>query len=138
MPIDYAVVDAEIRPMVAALNALPGVETLFSCASHEETDEAYVTFVAASNRSLREVLTRLPFVGSRVALVANRFEWQTITITAEIDSEGRLTHSLRMGGGPRYMRRALLSTIEDGLKTRPRQLSRGKGPSCSGGAAGRN
>jgi hypothetical protein len=118
--IPWEELDGEIRPLVALLNAYPGIETQWSCAGHGAEDEAYVSFTAESQDDLRRVLLALPpkvmsAGGYCAAIAANQFQWRRLAVTVSLDGD-RVSYALRLTGGPEHMRFRLLEEVERSLR----------------------
>jgi hypothetical protein len=136
--IPYEQIDCEIRRLVWLVNRFPGIETEFSCASHEDCNpEGYVRFVSASQRDVECLLSSLPFIGWRAGVVANQFQWHAIFVDAVLNDEKGLRYTLRFLGHPQHVQRHLIGEIEKALAAAVNQLAVER-PSCSTDESGRN
>jgi hypothetical protein len=113
--IPYEEIDCEIRSLVQLLNSFPGIRTEFSCAGHEEDEQAYVTFAAASHTDLKRLLSSLPPLAWRSEIVANHCRWCAAWVEVGLSAGGELRYHLRVAGAPQYMQRRLLGEIERSL-----------------------
>jgi len=63
--IPYDEIDKEIRPLIKAMNSVPGIATLSSCAGHEIDNadycEGYVVFSVDSMAALARLFNLLPY-----------------------------------------------------------------------------
>jgi hypothetical protein len=108
----YEQIDCEIRLLVRLINRFPGIRSEYSCAGHKEGDEGYVTFSAESQEALSGLVTALPPLTWSGGLLANRFQWRSITLNVTIAPDGRLRYNLRFAGDPQYVQRRLIGEME--------------------------
>lgn len=112
--IPYEEIDVEIRRLVRLVNAVPGIQSISSCAGHDSDAEAVVSFQATDLDSLRCLVRCLPFQGVRARIWAGSPIVEAIFITTCF-AGGKLTHELRVSGSPGFVKLRVIGQIEESL-----------------------
>jgi hypothetical protein len=115
-PVPYEEIDCEVRKLVRLINECPGIRTLGCCAGHEaHGNETQIDFIGESPQAIHKMLASMPFQGFRGGFANNHpqteFIWATVT-----PKEGHLVYTLRIGGSPFHVQRALLGKVEAALE----------------------
>jgi len=108
-------IDAEIRPLVALLNKVPGITTLQSCAGHNLDEEAYVSFTADAP-ALARVLAAIPEGGIQGGYRENRPWVQHGIVTVHPHATHGVVYALRIWGIPLWAQREAIAAVERRLR----------------------
>ena len=113
--IPYEEIDVEIRRLVRLVHAVPGIQSISSCAGHDSDAEAVVSFRASKLEAIAQLARALPWHGIKPGLVGGRPTASAILLVARHCKEFGLVHDLRLSGWPQAARWDLIGRVEQRL-----------------------